>query len=297
MNLSKGEIRRSAQRLGGKVLRTDTRLIRLGLTLKLENQQHSGSFKARGALNAMLCSAVGVDGVVAASGGNHGAAVAWAARELGHTANIFVPSIISPSKLEKLSEYGAVVHVEGNEYQETLNAAQDFKRGRQCVELHAYDQIEVVLGAGTIAMEIDEQIPDATTVVVACGGGGLAAGLATWWGKSKRLVVVETDGTQTFARSLAAGELVDVEISGIAADSLGARRLGNLGWQSLVSSNAESYVVSDEEVAEAQLCLLNEFDVVAEPAAATGYAAVLSGRVAVTSDENCAVIICGANTN
>ncbi len=297
MNLDKDEIRRAAQRIADKVVRTDTHRIDSTLTLKLEGAQRSGSFKARGAMNAMLCSTIGTDGVVAASGGNHGAAVAWAAQELGHTANIFVPSIISPSKLEKLNGYGAVVHVEGNEYQETLHAARSFKQGRHCVELHAYDQTEVVLGAGTLAMEIDEQVPDVTTIVVACGGGGLSAGLATWWGTSKRLIVVETEGTQTFARSLVAGEPVDVEVSGVAADSLGARRLGNIAWQALMASGAESHVVSDEQVKEAQFQLNNDFDVIAEPAAAAGYAAVLSGQAELTEDESCVVIICGSNTS
>lgn len=297
MNLNRDEIRRAAQRIADKVVRTDTHRIDSTLTLKLEGAQRSGSFKARGAMNAMLCSTIGVDGVVAASGGNHGAAVAWAAQELGHTANIFVPSIISPSKLEKLNGYGAVVHVEGDEYQETLHAARSFKQGRHCVELHAYDQTEVVLGAGTLAMEIDEQVPDVTTVVVACGGGGLSAGLATWWGTSKRLIVVETEGTQTFARSLVAGEPVDVEVSGVAADSLGARRLGNIAWQALMASGAESQVVSDEQVKEAQFQLNNDFDVIAEPAAAAGYAAVLSGQAELTEDESCVVIICGSNTS
>ncbi len=297
MNLNRDEIRRAAQRIADKVVRTDTHRIDSTLTLKLEGAQRSGSFKARGAMNAMLCSTIGADGVVAASGGNHGAAVAWAAQELGHTANIFVPSIISPSKLEKLNGYGAVVHVEGNEYQETLHAVRSFKQGRHCVELHAYDQTEVVLGAGTLAMEIDEQVPDVTTVVVACGGGGLSAGLATWWGTSKRLIVVETEGTQTFARSLVAGEPVDVEVSGVAADSLGARRLGNIAWQALMASGAESQVVSDEQVKEAQFQLNNDFDVIAEPAAAAGYAAVLSGQAELTEDESCVVIICGSNTS
>ena len=297
MNLNKDEIRRAAQRIADKVVRTDTHRIDSTLTLKLEGAQRSGSFKARGAMNAMLCSTIGADGEVAASGGNHGAAVAWAAQELGHTANNFVPSNISPSKLEKLNGYGAVVHVEGDEYQETLHAARSFKQGRHCVELHAYDQTEVVLGAGTLAMEIDEQVPDVTTVVVACGGGGLSAGLATWWGTSKRLIVVETEGTQTFARSLVAGEPVDVEVSGVAADSLGARRLGNIAWQALMASGAESQVVSDEQVKEAQFQLNNDFDVIAEPAAAAGYAAVLSGQAELTEDESCVVIICGSNTS
>ena len=295
MKLNRDEIRAAARRLQGKVVHTDVVSIASRLTLKLESEQHSGSFKARGAMNAMLCSDVGADGVVAASGGNHGAAVAWAAQVLGHQANIFVPSIISPSKLERLKEYGAVTHVVGSEYQETLEAQRFFQTGRQCVELHAYDQPEIVLGAGTVAMEIDAQVPQATTVVVACGGGGLAGGLATWWNNSKRLIVVETEGTQTYAQSLAAGELVDVNVSGLAADSLGARRLGNIGWRALVASKAVSCIVSDEEVEAAQISLLDQFDVLSEPAAAAGYAALSTGQAQVSDNENCVLIICGAN--
>jgi len=297
VNLRRDEIRAAAERLQGKVNRT--RIISIGhhLTLKLESEQYSGSFKARGAMNAMLCLDVGSDGVVAASGGNHGAAVAWAAQTLGYQANIFVPSIISQSKLDRLETYGAQIHVEGIEYQESLEAARSFQEGRQCVELHAYDQPEIVLGAGTIAAEIDSQVSDATTILVACGGGGLAGGLATWWGNSKRLVVVETEGTQTFAQSLAAGEPVDVDVSGLAADSLGARRLGKIGWQALVDSTAESCVVRDEEVKQAQTSLFDEFDVVAEPAAAAGYAALRTGQVQIDDSENCVLVICGSNTN
>ena len=296
MNLNRDEIRRAAKRLQGKVIRTKIIPIAHRLSLKLESEQHSGSFKARGAMNAMLSSDVGSDGVVAASGGNHGAAVAWAARTLGYQSNIFVPSIISQSKLERLQSYGAQIHVVGAEYQESLEAARSFQKGRTCVELHAYDQPEIVLGAGTIAMEIDSQVAAATTIIVACGGGGLAGGLATWWKDSKRLVLVETEGTQTFARSLAAGEPVDVDVSGVAADSLGARRLGEIGWQALADSKAESCIVNDDEVKEAQAELFNKFDVVAEPAASAGYAALRTGRMQVNDTENCVLIVCGSNT-
>ena len=297
MNLNRDEVRAAAKRLQDKVIRTSVISIGRRLNLKLESEQHSGSFKARGAMNAMLCSDVGPDGVVAASGGNHGAAVAWAAQALGYQANIFVPSIISPSKLKRLESYGAQIHVVGVEYQESLEAARAFQAGRQCVELHAYDQPEIVLGAGTIATEIDAQVADTTTIVVACGGGGLAGGLATWWKDSKRLVLVETEGTQTFAQSLAAGEPVDVDVSGLAADSLGARRLGKIGWQALAASKAESCVVSDEEVIEAQTSLFEEFDVVAEPAASAGYAALRTGRAQIDDSEHCVLIVCGSNTN
>ena len=171
MNLNRDEITATAERLQGKVIRTKVISIEPRLSLKLESEQHSGSFKARGAINAMLCSDVGPDGVVAASGGNHGAAVAWAAQALGYRANIFVPSIISQSKLERLQSYEAEIHVVGNEYQQSLEAARSFQVGRQCIELHAYDQTEIVLGAGTIAAEIDDQASEATTIIVACGGG------------------------------------------------------------------------------------------------------------------------------
>ena len=145
-------------------------------------------------------------------------------------------------------------------------------------------------------MEVDRQLSEFSTVVVACGGGGLSGGLATWWGAKKRIVVVETKGTATFANSLAMGKLTDVKVSGVAADSLGARRLGHLGWNALRSVNAESSVVSDADVLEAQSALLHEFDVVAEPAAAAGYAAIRSGRLKITDCERCLLIVCGGNS-
>jgi len=298
VNLDRAEIEKASRRLESSIVRTEVQNIvtaqNKSATLKLESLQHSGSFKARGALNAMLCSSVGPDGVLAASGGNHGAAVAWAAQTLGHVANIFVPEIISPSKLEKLEKYQAVVHVVGREYQDALTAARMFKQQHACVELHAYDQAEVVVGAGTLAMEIDEQVPEATTVFVSCGGGGLAAGLATWWGSEKRLVVVETEGTQAWSKALQAEEPVDVEVSGVAADSLGARRIGDIGWEALTTSEAESLVVTDEQVIEAQNDLINEHGVVAEPAAAASFAGYK--LLEVSADENCVIVICGANS-
>ena len=304
MSLDRDSIAKAAERLSGRIVDTPAQSVEadvLGLphrvTLKLESLQHSGSFKARGAMNALLCSQVGSDGVIAASGGNHGAAVAWAAQTLRYPANIFVPSIISPRKLEKLQLYGAQVHITGSEYHDALSAARQFAEGHDCIELHAYDQIEVVSGAGTIAVEIDAQIPDATTVIVACGGGGLAGGLATWWGTSKRLIAVETEGTKTWASARAAGEPVDIEVSGLAADSLGARRIGHLGWNALLSSQAESVVVSDEEVAAAQAVLATQFGVPSEPAAAAGMAGMLSGKTSISKDEHCVLVICGANSD
>ena len=304
MKLDRAAIADAAERLTGRIVATPVQPLEseeLGLprrlTLKLENLQHSGSFKARGAMNGLLCARVGSDGVVAASGGNHGAAVAWAAQSLRHPAHIFVPSIISGRKLEKLRLYDAHVHVTGNEYHDALSAAHQFSQGRDCVELHAYDQAEVVSGAGTIAKEIDIQVPDATPIVVACGGGGLAGGLATWWGTNKRLISVETEGTQTWATARVAGKPVNIEVSGLAADSLGARRLGDLGWNALVSSQAESVVVTDEEVSAAQTALATKFGVASEPAAAAGLAALLSGKTSISEEEHCVLVICGANSD
>jgi len=298
VKLDRNEIKEASRRLEDRIVHTQVQPIATGrikaTTLKLESLQHSGSFKARGALNAMLCSNIGPDGVLAASGGNHGAAVAWAAHTLGHVANIFVPEIISPLKLEKLEQYQAVVHVVGREYQDALTAARLFKEQHACVELHAYDQAEVVVGAGTLAMEIDAQVPEATTIFVSCGGGGLAAGLATWWGTEKRLVVVETEGTQAWAKARQAGRPVDVEVAGIAADSLGARRIGDIGWEALITSEAESLVVTDEQVIEAQKDLIDKHEVVAEPAAAASFAGYKS--LEIPADENCVIVICGANS-
>ena len=187
MKLDRNAIANAAQRLNGHIVGTPVQSLNgeaLGLpyrlTLKLENLQHSGSFKARGAMNALLCAEVGSDGVIAASGGNHGVAVAWAARSLRYPANIFVPSLISSRKLEKLKSYGAQVHVTGREYHDALSAARQFTLGRNCVELHAYDQTEVISGAGTIAMEIDD------------------CGLRRWW---SRWWVGDVVGNQQAANS------------------------------------------------------------------------------------------------
>ena len=297
MTPNRDDIQKASRRLEGRVVYSSVQAMVTDqsqtATLKLESTQRSGSFKARGAMNAMLSTRIGSEGVVAASGGNHGAAVAWAARELGHTANIFVPELISPSKLDKLEEYGANIHLGGREFHEAFAAAQTFKQHHDCTELHAYDQNEVVAGAGTIAIEI-AQVPDATTIFVSCGGGGLAAGLAIWWGTSKRLVVVETEGTQAWAKARKAGRPVDVEVTGIAADSLGARRIGNIGWLALTSCEAESSIVTDEQVAAAQQELMDQHGVVAEPAAAASFAGFKS--VALAQNEKCVLVICGANS-
>jgi threonine dehydratase len=264
--------------------------------LKLEYLQHSGSFKARGALHSLMKLDVGVDGVLAASGGNHGIAVAWAAKELGHAANIFVPTITSDSKIKKLEKHGATIHQTGENYAEAFEASATFAASRKMTTVHAYDQVEVLEGAGTIALELDDQCPEVTTIVVACGGGGLSGGLASWWGTKKRLIVVETEGTGTYAAAKKLARPVDIDVSGIAADALGARRIGTQGWEALTSVAAESLLIRDDDVIDAQAVLRNVHGMEVEPAAALGVAALRSGNVRISERENVALVICGANS-
>ena len=264
------------------------------LQLKLELLQQSGTFKARGAMHALLRSPPAADGVVAASGGNHGVAVAWAAGRLGMPAHIFVPEVSAPAKVERLRSLGAQVHQIGSEYVEALEASMEFVEQHDVVTVHAYDQFEVMAGAGTMSRELARQAaPD--TVVMSCGGGGLSGGAARWFGGQVRLIVVETELTPTYASAVAAGEPVDVDVSGVGADALGARRLGALGWQALSSVGAESALVTDDEVLDAMAGLWETCRLRVEPAAAAALAALRSGRVAIEPDERVAVVICGAN--
>ncbi len=264
--------------------------------LKLEHLQHSGSFKARGALYSLMKLNVGVDGVLAASGGNHGIAVAWAAKELGHVANIFVPTITSESKIKKLEQHGAIIHQTGESYAEAFEASVTYAAKRTMTIVHAYDQAEVLDGAGTIGLELDSQCPEVTTVVVACGGGGLSGGLASWWGTRKRLIVVETEGTGTYAAAKKLSRPTDIDVSGIAADALGARRIGTRGWEALTSVAAESVLIRDNDVINAQAVLRKVHGIEVEPAAALGVAALRSGNVRISERENVALVICGANS-
>lgn len=263
--------------------------------MKLEHVQHSGSFKARGAANALLTADVPAAGVVAASGGNHGAAVAWAASRLGYPATVFVPSIASPAKIAKLESYGAAVHVVGRVFSEALEASQDFQADTGALSVHAYDQIEVLTGAGTVGAEFETQVGPLDRVLVACGGGGLSGGLAAWFGSRVALTVVETTGTQTFARALEAGQPVSITVEGLAADSLGATMIGSAGWTQLRAVEADSVVVSDQEVREAQRRLWDRYRLLVEPAAAAPLAAL--AHLGAERDEKVGVIVCGANTD
>jgi threonine dehydratase len=306
MGLTISDIERAAERLHPHLRRTPVLTVAgddvgadatVTVAVKLELLQHSGSFKARGATNFLLTNEIGPAGVVAASGGNHGAAVAWAAQCLGHRATIFVPTIAAPAKVERLRAYGAVVHQVGGVYADALAASRELQARSGAVAVHAYDDDTVMAGAGTTGRELDHQVDGLDAVVVACGGGGLAGGTAAWFGRRAEIVVCETEGTPSYARAREAGRPVDVPVSGIAADALGASRLGTGGWSQLSAVDATSVVVTDGDVVAARHLLWDRFRLVTEPSAAVPVAALLSGRYRPTAGAAVGVVICGANTD
>ena len=267
------------------------------LVLKLEQLQHTGSFKPRGAFNRILSHRVPPTGVIAASGGNHGVAVAYAAQRLGHGAEIFVPEVCPPVKVQRLRDYGAQVTLVGANYAEALQASQVRAAETGALVVHAYDQPEVVAGQGTLGYEFAQQVPDLDTVLVAVGGGGLIGGIAAWFEGNVRVIGVEPESAASMAAALKRGEPVDAEVGGIAADSLGARRVGTLAF-----SLAKDYVdrvilVKDESIRAAQRVLWNDLRIVAEPGGATATAALLSGAYQPAPGERIGVVICGGNTH
>ena len=271
--------------------------IAANVTLKLESLQHSGSFKARGAFNNLLSMDVPAAGVIAASGGNHGAAVAYAAKTLGHTAEIFVPTIAAPQKLARLEQYGATTFQTGDNYAETLAACEARQAETGAVGVHAYDSAATIAGQGTIAREFEQQVEALDTLLVAVGGGGLIGGIAAWFESSARVISVETHGTATLERALEAGKPVPVEVSGLAADALGARLIGTYGFDIAKVHVQQSVLVGDDDVRAAQQFLWRELRLVAEPAGATALAALLCGAYAPAANERIGIIICGANTD
>jgi threonine dehydratase len=267
------------------------------LFLKLELHQHTGSFKPRGAFNRILSSDVPDAGVIAASGGNHGVAVAYACRELGVPAEVFVPQTSAPVKIDRLRGYGAKVVLVGRHYAEALEASQARAGETGALVVHAYDDPEVQAGQGTVARELASQIPDVDTVLVAVGGGGLVAGIASWFADQARVVAVEPEGIPTLARALEAQRPVDVEVSGIAVDSLGARRISDGALDAARRHAVRSVLVSDKHIAAARLRLWEEVRIVAEVGGATAVAALTSGAYHSQPDERIAVIVCGGNTD
>ncbi|MFI9486510.1 threonine/serine dehydratase [Promicromonospora sp. NPDC052451] len=266
------------------------------LALKLECLQHSGSFKARGAFTSLLTRDVPDAGVVAASGGNHGAAVAYAAARLGIPATIFVPSVTSAAKADRIRGYGAKLVVGGDRYADALAASEEFVAGTGAMTVHAYDQVETLTGQGTLGLEIGQDLPDLDTLLVAVGGGGLIGGISAWFRGDVRVVAVEPEGAPTLHRALAAGEPVDAPTEGIAADSLAPKQVGRLMFPLAQQFVERSVLVTDEAIAAAQHSLWETARVVAEPGGATALAAVLSGAYVPAPGERVAVLVCGANT-
>jgi len=266
------------------------------LAMKLESAQVSGTFKGRGAFHKLLASEVPAAGVIAASGGNHGAAVAYAARALGHRAEIFVPTISAPAKVARLKSYGAVVQQVGAVYAEAREASEKRAAETGALQIHAYEDPQVFAGAGSVALEFAEQARF-DTLLVAVGGGGLIAGCATAVGDRIKVVAVETHGTPTLYEARRAGRPVEVKISGIAADALGASRIGTPNFEIAQKLVRDALLVDDEAVRAAQRALWEELHVVAEPSGATGLAALLSGAYRPAAGERVATLICGANTD
>lgn len=265
------------------------------ITLKLELLQHTGSFKPRGAFSKMLASDVPPAGVIAASGGNFGLAVAYAAHELGHRAEIFVPSTSPAAKIDRIRDFGATVNVVEGFYDDAAQAALVLTARTGALAMHPFDQPEVVAGQGTIGIELAEQAPDADTVIVAVGGGGLIAGIASWFAGDVRVVGVEPEAAPTMHTALAAGSPVDVEVGGVAADSLGPRRVGAIAFDVARRWIDRVLLVPDAAIRDAQRAIWRELRLVAEPGGATALAALTTGVYLLAPDERVVVLLCGAN--
>ena len=298
------DIEKAAARIAHKVRLTPIFDLGVGtwgsdasLILKLEQLQYTGSFKVRGAFNRILSAQVPASGIIAASGGNHGVAVAYVARSLGYSAEIFVPELCPRVKIERLKSYGASVRVVGANYAEALQASEARARETGALSVHAYDQPEVIAGQGTLAREFASQVPNLDTILVAVGGGGLIAGVAAWFAGNVRIIGVEPDRSASLQAALRAGHPVNVDVSGIAADSLGARRIGSHGFEIVQRYVERVITVNDEEIIAAQCTLWNDVRLIAEPGGATALAALLSRRYQPAPGERVGIIICGSNTS
>ncbi|MFI6786511.1 threonine/serine dehydratase [Nonomuraea sp. NPDC050383] len=344
MTVTYEDVTGAARRIAGHVLRTPVLEVSPGLFLKLEQLQHSGSFKVRGAFNRILSAGeLPPAGVIAASGGNHGLAVAHAARALGVRAEIFVPEVTNPVKVAGLRTLGAEIRQTGAIYAEAAEAAAKRAAETGALAVHAYDQPEVIAGQGTVGLELAEQVPGVDTIVVAVGGGGLIAGVTLGAGAlnagaltaeamnagaltagslttgsltagalgvassdagapgdgtaGPRIVAVEPELIPTLHEALRAGKPVQVPVSGVAADALGASRIGDLAFGVCSRAGVRSVLVPDEAIVAARRTLWERHRVVAEPAGATAYAALLSGAYTPAPGERVAVVVCGSNTD
>jgi threonine dehydratase len=266
------------------------------VTIKLEQLQHSGSFKARGAFVNLLKREIPAAGVVAASGGNHGAAVAYAAMRRGVPAKIFVPGISSPAKIRRIRDYGADLVVGGERYADALAASEAWAAQSGALSVHAFDQIETLIGQGTIGLELAEQAPQLQTLLVSVGGGGLIGGIAAWYAGAVKVVGVEPELAPTLTKALAAGHPVDAEAGGIAADSLAPRRVGENVFAIARHHVDRVVLVTDDAIREAQEVLWRILRVVAEPGGAAAFGALISGRYQPQPGERVGVVVSGGNT-
>jgi threonine dehydratase len=275
------------------------------LVLKLEHLQHTGSFKARGAFANLLLREIPAAGVVAASGGNHGVAVAYAARAVNVPARIFVPTVSSPAKIARIRGYGADLVVEGDTYTDALEASQAWAASSGALQVHAYDQIETMLGAGSLAIELQQQVPDTTTVLAGVGGGGMLSGIAAGYAgggiaagvtSQVNVVGVEPVGAPTLTRALQAGRPVDAATGSIAIDSLAPRRVGEKTFGVIKNLVRQVVLVTDDAIRNAQDLLWQTLRLVGEPGGCAALAAVLSGEYSPGPDEIVTIVISGANT-
>ena len=267
------------------------------LCLKLELLQHTGSFKARGAFANLILREAGTAGVVAASGGNHGVAVAYAASRLGIAATIFLPRVAAPAKVRKIREHGAELVLVSDLYADALAASEIHAERTGALRVHAYDQVETMLGQGTVALELERQAPALDTLLVAVGGGGLIGGVAAWYAGSVDVIGVEPESAPTLTLARRAGAPVDAPAGGIAADSLAPKRVGEIMFPIAQRHVRDVLLVSDDAIRDAQASLWSRLRIVVEPGGAAAFAALLSGAYRPRSGERIGVLLCGGNTD
>jgi threonine dehydratase len=300
-NIDRKNVAAAAERISGYVRHTPLLQADLGIgaavTMKLELLQHAGSFKPRGAFNRLLSASIPAGGVIAASGGNHGAAVAYAARSLGLMAEIFVPAGTPAAKIARIASYGAQVVQGGDTYAEALVASRVRQAATGALEVHAYDHADVLAGQGTVGRELEQDAPDLTHILVATGGGGLIGGIAAWYAGSAEVISVEPDGCPALHDALLAGKPIAAPVGGLAADSLGARQVGALMFPIAQCFVSAAVLVPDQAILAAQRLLWDRFRLVAEPGGATAAAALLSGRFQPPPGSRVGIVICGANTD
>jgi threonine dehydratase len=302
--ISRSDIATAAARIAGYVRHTSLLSLTgadldydFPVTLKLELLQHAGSFKPRGAFNCLLSAKVPAAGVIAASGGNHGAAVAYAARALGVMAEIFVPVLTPPAKIGRIASYGARVVRAGATYAEALAASRDRQAETGAIEVHAYDHHDVLAGQGTVGREFEHDAPDLTHILVATGGGGLIGGIAAWYAGSAKVISVEPDGCPALHNALKAGRPVEAPVGGLAADSLGARQVGGMMFPIAQAHVAAAVLVPDAAIAAAQRTIWDRMRLIAEPGGATALAALLCGAFTPPAGARVGVVLCGANVD